>query len=206
MAPDQSPCYPSPNLINPMKTSASSRRAIALGRSALAFVPACWTLAIVGLCQSVPGPPSSPASYANEALVIERTETAYKYNEDGTGERSTFVRMKVQTEAGASQFSVVSFPFASSSESPTLDSLVVHHPDGTSTETPASDGMEMPAPVTQQAPLYSDLKMLQVPVRSLRAGDVLELSVHFQRRIPKPPASSGTTPRSPRTSLCSLKS
>jgi hypothetical protein len=34
--------------------------------------------------------------------------------------------------------------------------------------------MEMPAPVSQQAPLYSDLKLLQVPVRSLRAGDVLE--------------------------------
>ena len=183
MALHQSPCYPSPNLNRPMKTSASSRRPIVLRLSALAFVPAYCAFA--GLCQSVPSPAPTPASYANEALVIERAETTYKYNEDGTGERVTFMRIKVQTEAGATEFSVVSFPFASSSEIPTLDSLVVHHPDGTSTETPASDGMEMPAPVTQQAPLYSDLKMLQVPVRSLRASDVLELSVHFQRKNPE---------------------
>jgi tetratricopeptide (TPR) repeat protein len=165
-----------------MKTCASFRRAIALRLSLLASASAFATAA---LCQPAPPPPPAPVSYASEALVIERTETTYKYNEDGTGERTSFVRMKVQTEAGATQFSVVSVPFASSSETPRLDSLVVHHPDGTITETPATDGMEMPAPVTQQAPLYSDLKMLQVPVRGLRAGDVLEFSVHFQRKNPE---------------------
>src|ERR1017187_1003677 len=141
MAPSQHPCYPSPNLDSPMKTSTSPRRAIAVRPFALAFVAACFAFATVGLCQSVPSPAPTPPSYANEALIVERSETTYKYNEDGTGERSTFMRMKVQTEAGATQFSVVSFPFASSSETPTLDSLVVHHPDGTTTETPASDGM-----------------------------------------------------------------
>ena len=122
--------------------------------------------------RSTPGP--AQASYANEALIIERYEATYKYNHDGTGERNTFVRVRMQTEAGARQFSVLSFPFTSATEVTKLESLVAHHPDGTSTETPATDGMEMPAPVSQQAPLYSDLKLLQVPVRSLRAGDVLE--------------------------------
>jgi tetratricopeptide (TPR) repeat protein len=46
----------------------------------------------------------------------------------------------------------------------------------------------MPAPVTQQAPVYSDLKMLQIPVRSLRAGDVLELSVRIQRKNSEAPS------------------
>jgi len=161
----------------------SFRRVFSL--SALVFVSVCCASATAARCQlGSPGAPA-PTSYASEALVIERTETAYKYNEDGTGERNTFLRMKVQTEGGAAQFSVLSFPFSSATESPKLESLVVHHPDGTSTETPASDGMEMPAPVTQQAPLYSDLKMLQVPVRSLRAGDELEFSVRFQRKNPE---------------------
>ena len=142
--------------------------------SALAFVSVCCAFAPTVAGQSVPPPGPAQASYANEALIIERYEATYKYNHDGTGERNTFVRVRMQTEAGARQFSVLSFPFTSATEVTKLESLVAHHPDGTSTETPATDGMEMPAPVSQQAPLYSDLKLLQVPVRSLRAGDVLE--------------------------------
>ena len=137
------------------------------------------------ICQSISPAAPVAASYANEALIIERSESTYKYNADGTGEKDSFVRMKLQTEAGARQFSVLSLPFASATEIIKIETLVVHHPDGTSTETPASDGMEMPAPVTQQAPLYSDLKMLQIPVRSLRAGDVLEFTVHLQRKNPE---------------------
>ena len=34
--------------------------------------------------------------------------------------------------------------------------------------------MDMPAPVTQQAPFYSDLKQMQIPVRGLQPGDTLE--------------------------------
>ncbi len=32
----------------------------------------------------------------------------------------------------------------------------------------------MPAPVTQEAPFYSDLKQMQLPIRNLRVGDTLE--------------------------------
>ncbi len=153
--------------------------------SALAFVSVRCAFATAAICQSVPPAAPAPTSYAGEALIIERTETTYKYNEDGTGERENFLRMKLQTEAGARQFSVLSFPFTAATETPRLESLVVHHPDGTSTETPAGDGMEMPAPISQLAPLYSDLKLLQIPVRSLRAGDVLEYNVRIQRKNPE---------------------
>ena len=36
----------------------------------------------------------------------------------------------------------------------------------------------MPAAVTREAPLYSDLKEKHLPVRSLSAGDTLEYEVH----------------------------
>ena len=200
MAPDHSPVLSSPYSGTIMKMCFRFRFAMAFGLSGLAFVTLCCALAPGALCQAAANAQAAatpqaaataqaaatpPVSYANEALIIERTETTYKYNEDGTGERATVVRMKVQTEAGARQFSVISFPFTAASESTKLESLVVHHPDGTSTETPASDGMEMPAPVTQQAPFYSDLKLLQVPVRGLRAGDVLEYSVRILRKNPE---------------------
>ena len=136
---------------------------------------------------TVPDSPTS-ASYQNEAVVIEKSETVFTYQKDGTGEKLVSMRMKITSEAGARQFSVISLPYAAANESPTLETVAVHHPDGTTIETPVADAMDMPAPVTEQAPLYSDLKMLQIPVRGLRAGDSLEYRVRIQRKNAESPA------------------
>ncbi len=53
----------------------------------------------------------------------------------------------------------------------------VHKPDGTTVDTPASDAVDMPTEVSREAPLYSDLKEMHVPVRSLARGDVLEYKI-----------------------------
>jgi len=53
----------------------------------------------------------------------------------------------------------------------------VHKPDGTTVDTPVADAIEMPATVTREAPLYSDLKEKHLPVRSLSVGDTLEYEV-----------------------------
>lgn len=45
----------------------------------------------------------------------------------------------------------------------------------------------MPAPVTREAPLYSDLKQRQLPVRSLAAGDTLEYDQHIVYRKAEAP-------------------
>ena len=120
--------------------------------------------------------------------MVEKAETVYRYEADSTGEKDVLKRLRVQSEAGARQFSVLSLAYASANESPQIESVVVYHPDGTTTETPATDAMAMPAAVTQQAPLYSDLKQLQIPVRGLRAGDMLEYRVRVQRKNPEAPS------------------
>ena len=56
-----------------------------------------------------------------------------------------------------------------------------HKPDGTTVETPVADAIEMPAAVTREAPLYSDLKEKQLPVRSVAAGDVLDYQLRTVR-------------------------
>lgn len=119
---------------------------------------------------------------------MEQLETVYLYNADGTGERDFHIKVKVQNEAGARQLGVLSFPYTAANESAQIKSLVVHHPDGTSAETPSTDAMDMPAPVTQQAPLYSDLKILQIPVRGLRTGDTLDFRVQSMRKNPESPS------------------
>jgi len=126
--------------------------------------------------------------YAGEALVVEKAETLYRYEADGTGEKDVHEWVRLQSEAGARQFSVLSVAYASATESPQIEGVVAHHSDGSTTETPVSGAMDMPAPVTQQAPLYSDLKQLQIPVRGLRVGDVLEYRVHVQRKNPEAPS------------------
>ena len=131
--------------------------------------------------------PAAP-SYSGEALVVEKAETLYRYEADGTGEKDIHEKLRLESEAGARQSSVLSLAIASATESPQIESVVVYHPDGSTTETPASDAMTMPAPVTQVAPLYSDLKQLQIPVRGLRAGDVLDYRVRIQRKNPEAPS------------------
>jgi hypothetical protein len=141
-----------------------------------------------GLTQTAPlQPKSNPPSYDSEAIIIEQSDTVVRYNADGTGDKTHHVRMKLQSEAGVHQYSVLSFPFASANETAQIQSLRVVHPDGSSIETPVTDAMELPSPITQQIPFYSDLKELRIPVRGLRVGDTLEYRLLIQRKNAESP-------------------
>jgi len=117
---------------------------------------------------------SSAADYSAEAIVLERLDAVYKIAADGTGSRLMTIVARVQSEAAAKQLGIVGVAYASSSEHVEFSYVRVRHLDGTVTETPVSDAIDMPSPVTREAPFYSDLKQMQVPVRSLRVGDTLE--------------------------------
>lgn len=119
--------------------------------------------------------------YASEPLVVERLETVYRYAADGTGSREITAVTRIQADSAARDYGVLSVPFAGSDERVQILYLRVRHGDGTVVETPATDMMEMLQAVTQAAPFYRDLKMAQIPVRSLRAGDRLEYQVKVVR-------------------------
>ena len=99
-------------------------------------------------------------------------------NSDGTGERDVHVVLRVQSQGAAQQFGVLAFSYASANETPQIKSIRVHKTDGTTVDTPTDTAIEMPAAVTREAPLYSDLKEKHIPVRSLSAGDTLEYEVN----------------------------
>ncbi|HEV2136166.1 MAG TPA: DUF3857 domain-containing protein [Terracidiphilus sp.] len=134
-------------------------------------------------------PPKAAAanSYPNEAAVIERMDTTYRMNADGTGERDMHVKVHLQSEGAAQQFGDLTFPYASANEALTIKYVRVTKPDGTVVETPATDAIEMPADVTRQAPLYSDLKEKHLPVRSVSSGDTLEYEVDTTINKPDAP-------------------
>ena len=121
----------------------------------------------------------------NEALVFERYDTTYSMRPDGTGERDLHVVIRVQSDGAAQKFGVLAFSYASANETPKIKFVRVRKADGTIIETPPSDAIDMPAAVTREAPLYSDLKEKHIPVRSLAAGETLEYEVDTEINQPE---------------------
>jgi tetratricopeptide (TPR) repeat protein len=125
--------------------------------------------------------------YRNEALIWEHFDTTIHMHADGTGDRTVHIVARLQSEGAARQFSVLAVAFASAYETGSIDYVRVRKPDGSTIETPTADAIEMPAPVTSEAPLYSDLKQKQLPVRSLAAGDVIEYQLRTVRNKAEAP-------------------
>ncbi len=132
-------------------------------------------------CACIAQLPPASDQYRNEALIWEHYDTAIHMHADGTGDRTLHVVARLQSEGAVRQFSVIQVGFASAYETGNIDYVRVHKPDGAIVETPVADSVELPAPVTSMAPLYSDLKQKQLPVRSLAAGDVIEYQLRTMR-------------------------
>jgi tetratricopeptide (TPR) repeat protein len=124
---------------------------------------------------------TQPGQYPNEALVWEHYDTTIHMHADATGDRTLHVTARLQSDGAVRQFSVISVGFASAYETGDIDYIRVHKPDGSTIETPVADAIEMPAQVTSIAPLYSDLKEKQLPVRSLAVGDVIDYQLRTVR-------------------------
>ncbi len=135
-----------------------------------------------GAAQAAPARPESlsPESlskgYEDEAAVVERDDVVYRYSVDGTGVKTETTVIRVQSGAALQTFAVLGFPYASGTQGLEISYARVRKPDGSMVETPASDAQDQPAQVTQVAPMYSDLHLKQLPVRSLAVGDKLEFA------------------------------
>jgi tetratricopeptide (TPR) repeat protein len=119
-------------------------------------------------------PAGAGIDYAGESVVIERLDKVYEMAADGTGSQLTTVVARVQSDAALRQLGVLNIGYASSSERVEIVYARARQKDGTVLETPVTQAIDMPNPVTTQAPFYSDLKQMQLPVRSLKVGDTLE--------------------------------
>ncbi len=126
-------------------------------------------------------------TFAGEPFVVQHTETVSSYNTDGTGFRDQTIVVRVQSEAALRSFSVLSLAFASASEHAKFRYARVRHSNGAVVATDTATALEQTAPVTRDAPLYSDLKQLQLPVKSLRVGDTLEWQAHIETTKPEAP-------------------
>jgi tetratricopeptide (TPR) repeat protein len=145
--------------------------------------------AVLALCASAPSrsqAPASPAhaappSYSAESIVIRHAEIIMDMKADGTGTRDETTAATIQSEAALRQLGVIGINFASASERVEFRYVRVRHADGSVTETPLDGVQEQAAPITREAPFYSDLKQKQLPVKGLHVGDTIEWQTHSDR-------------------------
>lgn len=166
-----------------MKLWASVARTVLLLAPGLALMQA----QIRAQATKASAPKAAKSDYSTESIIFDSLNRVFRYAADGTGMKDITGVVEIRDQAAVKNFSVLPFGFASNSEHVEIDYVRVRHADGTVVETPASDAQEQPAPVTREAPFYSDLKEEQIPVRSLREGDHLEYHLRLVRTKPEAP-------------------
>jgi hypothetical protein len=124
-------------------------------------------------------PPTATAKpdLSGQEAVVEKTSLVVRYAEDNSCVRTLVVKERMLSDAGVRDAGILSIPFASAAETVTFDYVRVRKPSGEVIVTPADDAQEIAAPATESAPMYSDVRVKQLPIRSLTVGDTLEYQV-----------------------------
>jgi hypothetical protein len=93
--------------------------------------------------------------YSQEAYVIERMATSYRFEKDGTGQREQTFRVKVQSDAGVESFGQLVFPYSSANEKLDIEHVSVRKPDGSEVKAQASAVQDLTAPISREAPVLT---------------------------------------------------
>jgi len=107
-------------------------------------------------------------------LKFERLDTTYRYENDGRGEIIQGARIRVLTEAGRDAIGQFYFSYASELEDIKIDYFRTIKKDGTVLAVDPALAINMASPVSQAAPMFSDLKLKVMVAKDLAVGDALE--------------------------------
>jgi Flp pilus assembly protein TadD/transglutaminase-like putative cysteine protease len=130
--------------------------------------------AVVVLC-SAAGRAQQPGPSSDEAAIVEQLRTAIRFEDDGTGTRETYMRVKAQSEAGVQAWGQVILGYNAATERVDISLVQVTKADGTKVDTPASAIQDLTSPVERVAPVYTDFHQKHITVQSFRPGDTLEV-------------------------------
>jgi hypothetical protein len=128
-----------------------------------------------------------PPDISKEAVVVDKLATNVREEADGTGTRETIARIRVLADAGVKQFAVLAFTYTASNQQTDISYVRVLKPDGSVVVTPDYNVQDLPADVTRQAPMYSDIHQKHVAVKGLGVGDTLEYKVTLRTLKPEVP-------------------
>ena len=134
--------------------------------------------------RTVSGAAAKLPDVSKEAFVFDQYRTRIRMEADGTGTRETTARVRILADAGVKAMAVLPFTYSTAFQQLDIDYVRVRKPDGSIIETPGYNVQDMPADVSREAPMYSDIHEKHVAVRGLGVGDTLEYQVTL--RILKP--------------------
>src|SRR5690348_64925 len=97
-------------------------------------------------------PSQSTTDNSKESSIIQSYRTSIRFENDGTLTRQINAQVRLQSEAGIQQYSVIKFGYSADSDEMHIDYVRVRKPDGTLIETPMEDFQDMAADITRAAP------------------------------------------------------
>src|SRR6266702_2048924 len=123
---------------------------------------------------SAPPIPVKPPDHSQESYVIEKLRTSYRFENDGTGRREIYARIKVQSEAGVEQWGQLVVGYNSANERVEIPYVRVLKLDGSTVTAPADSVQDLSIPLERDAPVYTDYRQKHITVPGLRPGEELE--------------------------------
>ena len=125
--------------------------------------------------------------HSDEAYVIEQSRTTWRYEDDGSGRRQQFLRVRVQSEAGVKNWGQLVFPYNASNERMDVVVVRVLKADGTVVTATADAIQDLSSAIQREAPVYTDTREKHITVPGLRPGEVLEVSLVTDVHTPLAP-------------------
>lgn len=123
-------------------------------------------------------------AFPTQSFVIERMHRTVRFESDGTGRTTLDVRVRIQSAAALQMFGQLQLPYGSAYQRLDVDTVRVHKVGGNTVTAPPSAVQDVDAPLTREAPIYSDLRLKIVTVPGLQPGDTLEYHLTWTTHTP----------------------
>jgi len=115
-----------------------------------------------------------PAEHPDEAYVYLLDDGVIRLEADGRGTRTYRQVVQILTREAAEQWGEQSFSYVSGRERLTLNWVRVVRPSGEVISAKPSHEQETVAPVAQEAPVYSDVRVRRISIGGIAPGTPFE--------------------------------
>jgi tetratricopeptide (TPR) repeat protein len=132
---------------------------------------------------SASGPNSKPVTDpSQQPAIYEFRHASMRYENDGSGVRELIGRLRVQTAAGLASAGQLVFNYTAVDEDVEVRSVRVFKTDGSVIVAGPEAVQDLSAPVTREAPMYTDAREKHVTVPGVSVGDAVEYDVVWKAK------------------------
>lgn len=115
--------------------------------------------------------------YSKEPFVIESMHYHVRFDVDGTGRQEATVRIRVISQAGVQQLGQLVLSYNAANQKMEIGYVRVRKADGSVVTAGVDAVQDLSAPISTEAPMYTDLRQKHVSVPALQPGETFEYSV-----------------------------